>query len=105
MITPFNPKPAFSTRSRNNDFGNAAFVFLKITDFYPMPGNSRLLEFKNLSKDLFFGFMEAGRASRLTSSGLHPRARRPGYIPEAQKRSDFGIRTYEARKPNGGMNL
>jgi len=59
-----------------------------------MPRGSRILEGANV-----------GQASRLTSSGLHSQARRPRYIPEAQKRSVFGIRTCKARKPEGGRNL
>jgi len=105
MITPYNPKAAFSTRSRNNDSGSAAFVFLKKTDFYPMPGNSGFLEFKNFSKDSFFPSLEVGQSSRLASSGSHSQVRRPRYIPEAQKRLAFGMRTCKARKPKGGMNL
>jgi len=78
-------RPRFNSEVR---YGTSPRFFLT---YIFTPRGSRILEGANV-----------GLVSRLTSSGLHSRARRPRYIAEARKRSDFGIRTCKARKPEGG---
>jgi hypothetical protein len=86
MIAPDSSKPAFSSTDQGNDSENAVFVFVKNRVFYAETSNLELVEFKNFSNDWFSKGMQVGRVSRLPAKYLPSLARRPRYIPEAQKR-------------------
>jgi hypothetical protein len=84
MIAPDSSKPAFSKTDQGNDSENAAFVFVKASEFYPMSSNSGFLEFKNFSKDWFFPGIQAERASRLPAKYLPSQASRPRFNSEVR---------------------
>jgi len=72
---PANYLPSLAIRPRFNSevrHGTNKRLFLT---YLIVPRDSRILEGGHV-----------GQASRFTSSGLHSQARRPRYIPEAQKR-------------------